>query len=102
MKIDNDMVDHIAALAYLSFEDEEKEQIRADLENILSFIEKLNELDTSNVEPLIYLSNSKELLRQDRPTQQLIRKDALLNAPVSDGEYFLVPKVIDDKTQRLQ
>ena len=96
------MVDRIAALAYLSFEDEEKEQIRADLEKILSFIEKLNELDTSNIEALIYLSNSNKLLREDRQAEQINRKDALLNAPDSDGEYFLVPKVIDDKTSRLQ
>ena len=102
MTIDNEMVDRIAALAYLSFEDEEKEQIRADLEKILSFIEKLNELDTSDVEPLIYLSDSNELLRQDHQTEQLSRQDALLNAPDSDGEYFLVPRVIDDKTHRLQ
>ncbi len=96
------MVDRIAALAYLSFEDEEKEQIRGDLEKILSFVEKLNELDTSDIEPLIYLSSSSKLLRPDLQTEQINRKDALLNAPDSDGEYFLVPKVIDDKTRRLQ
>ena len=102
MKIDNEMVDRIAALAYLRFKDEEKEQIRADLERILNFIEKLNELDTSDVEPLIYLSYSKKALREDGPVEQIDRSDALLNAPDSDGEYFLVPKVIDDKNRRLQ
>lgn len=102
MKIDNDIVDRIAALAYLSFEDEEKEQIRADLEKILSFVEKLNELDTSDTEPLIYLSDNSRLLREDRLEAHLDRKDALLNAPETDGEYFLVPKVIDDKSGKLQ
>jgi aspartyl-tRNA(Asn)/glutamyl-tRNA(Gln) amidotransferase subunit C len=102
MKIDNDMVNRIAALAYLSFEDEDREQIRADLEKILSFVEKLNELDTSDTEPLIYLSDSKKLLRKDRLSVHLNRKNALLNAPETDGEYFLVPKVIDDKSGTLQ
>ena len=102
MTIDNEMVDRIAALAYLSFQDEEKEQIRADLEKILSFVEKLNELDTTDVEPLVYLSHSNKLLREDSLTEYIDRSDALLNAPETDGEYFLVPKVIDEKSGKLQ
>jgi len=96
MKIDKEMVDRIAALAYLKFEDEEKEQIRKDLEKILGFVQKLNELDTSDVEPLIYLSDSTRVLREDTRPEQISRQEGLLNAPETDGEYFLVPKVIDD------
>lgn len=102
MLIDNEMIDRIAGLAYLKFEAKEKEEIRTDLEKILSFIEKLNELDTSNVEPLIYLSESSSLLREDREMPHTDRDQVMRNAPETDGEYFLVPKVIDDKSPGLQ
>ena len=102
MIIDNEMVDRIAALAYLRFGDEEKEQIRKDLEEILSFIEKLNELDTSDVEPLIFLSETSSPLREDRELPHVDRDQVMRNAPETDGEYFLVPKVIDDKSRGLQ
>ena len=73
-----------------------------DLEEILSFIEKLNELDTSDVEPLIFLSETSSPLREDRELPHVDRDQVMRNAPETDGEYFLVPKVIDDKSRGLQ
>jgi aspartyl-tRNA(Asn)/glutamyl-tRNA(Gln) amidotransferase subunit C len=94
MKIDDRMIDKIAGLAYLEFRDEEKEKIRKDLEQILTFVEKLKELDTDRVDPLIYLSDNPDVLREDRIIHSLNRDEALLNAPDKSDGFFRVPKVI--------
>jgi aspartyl-tRNA(Asn)/glutamyl-tRNA(Gln) amidotransferase subunit C len=94
MKIDDQMIDKIAGLAYLEFGEEEKEKIRQDLEQILTFVEKLRELDTENVEPLVYLSDKKDVLREDRMIPTITIEEALLNAPERSGGFFRVPKVI--------
>ena len=95
MKIDTETVDKIAHLARLEFENEEKEQISKDLNNMLGFIEKLNELDTNHVEPLIYMSDEVQVLREDIVTQLISQNDALKNSPKHDSDYFKVPKVIE-------
>ncbi len=95
MKIDTETVDKIAHLARLEFENEEKEQISKDLNNMLGFIEKLNELDTNHVEPLVYMSDEVQVLREDIVTQLISQNDALKNAPKHDSDYFKVPKVIE-------
>jgi len=94
MKIDDQITDKISRLAYLEFGEEEKEKIRQDLEQILTFVEKLRELDTENVEPLVYLSDKTDVLREDRMIQTLSTEEALLNAPEKSGRFFKVPKVI--------
>ena len=94
MKIDDQMIEKISRLAYLEFEEEEKEKIRQDLEQILTFVEKLKELDTENVEPLVYLSDKTDVLREDRMIPTLTTEEALLNAPEKSGPFFKVPKVI--------
>lgn len=95
MKIDNATVDKIAHLARLEFENEAKEQIKKDMNNMLGFIEKLNELDTSNVEPLIYMSDEVNVLREDDVKHEITQDEALRNAPNHDSDYFKVPKVIE-------
>ena len=95
MKIDDSMIEKIAGLAYLEFGDEEKEEIRQDLEQILTFVEKLKELDTENVEPLIYLSENKDVLREDKAVQSLSHDEAMRNAPETNGRFFKVPRVIN-------
>lgn len=95
MKIDNVTVDKIAHLARLEFENEAKEQIKKDMNNMLGFIEKLNELDTTNVEPLIYMSDEVNVLREDDVKHDISQDDALKNAPKHDSDYFKVPKVIE-------
>ena len=94
MKIDDQMIDKISGLAYLEFGEEEKEKIRQDLEKILTFVEKLRELDTENVEPLVYLSDKTDVLREDRMIPTISIEEALLNAPEKSGHFFKVPKVI--------
>jgi len=94
MKIDGQIIDKISRLAYLEFGEEEKDKIRQDLEQILTFVEKLREMDTENVEPLVYLSDKTDVLREDRMIPTLSTEEALLNAPEKSGRFFKVPKVI--------
>ena len=95
MKIDTETVDKIAHLARLEFKNESKAQIINDTNNMLSFIEKLNELDATNVEPLIYMSNEVNVLREDDVRHDISQQEALKNAPKKDSDYFKVPKVIE-------
>lgn len=93
MQIDDKTFNHIAYLARLEFSDSDKEAIKNDLSNIITWIEKLNELDTSNVEPLIYMSDEKNVLRKDEVVQTISHEEALSNAPKKDSDYIRVPKV---------
>ena len=97
MKIDNDIVDKIAHLARLEFEKEAKEEIIKDMNNMLAFVGKLDELDTSTTEPLIYMSDEVNVLREDEVKQEITQEEALKNAPKHDSDYFKVPKVIENK-----
>jgi aspartyl-tRNA(Asn)/glutamyl-tRNA(Gln) amidotransferase subunit C len=64
---------------------------------VIDFVEKLNELDTSGVEPLIFMTEEENVLREDavKPEEIIPKKEALMNAPVKDSDYFRVPKVVD-------
>ncbi len=62
---------------------------------MLDFVSKLNELDTSNVKPLIYMNDEKNILRSDEVRQEVTQKQALANAPKKDSDYFKVPKVVE-------
>lgn len=95
MKIDNETVDKIAHLARLEFENEAKQEIIKDMNNMLSFIDKLNELDTKNVEPLIYMSDEVNVLREDDVKHEITQDEALKNASKKDSDYFKVPKVLE-------
>lgn len=94
MAVDNNTVDKIAELAKLKFDDVSKEEIKADLNKMLDFVDKLNELDTKNVEPLIYMLDEEQVLRKDEVKGQVSQQEALKNAPDKDTDYFKVPKVI--------
>ena len=95
MKIDKSTVDKLADLARLEFEHEAKDEIIKDLNRMLSFVEKLNELDTTNVEPLIYMSDEVNVLREDDIKYEITQQEALKNAPKKDSDYFKVPKVMN-------
>lgn len=97
MRIDHKTVDEIAHLARLEFEAAAKDKIVADMNRMLSFVEKLNELDTKGVEPLIYMTDESNVLREDVVEDTISQKEALLNAPKKDSDYFKVAKVIDQK-----
>jgi aspartyl-tRNA(Asn)/glutamyl-tRNA(Gln) amidotransferase subunit C len=95
MKITDEIVDHIAHLARLKFEGESKDKIREDMERIVNFMEILQEVDTENVEPLIFMSNEVNRLREDEPKVTVSQDEALKNAPKKDSDYFRIPKVLD-------
>lgn len=95
MKITDEIVDHIAHLARLEFEGEAKEAIRQDLENIVSFMDVLRQVDTENVEPLIFMSDEINRLREDVAEMTLTQSEVLKNAPKKDSDYFRIPKVLD-------
>ena len=94
MEISDDLVDKLAMLSRLQFNDQEKTAIKSDLQKMIGFIDKLNELDTSGVEPLLHIGSNINILREDIVTQSCSREDALRNSPVTDPHYFKVPKVI--------
>lgn len=94
MKIDAHMVDNLAHLARLRFDDSEKESIRTDLESMVAFVEKLQAINTEGVEPLLHISDAANVLREDRVQGSVTRAEALLNSPVNDDTFFKVPKVI--------
>ena len=94
-KIDIKTVEEVAHLARLEFDEAGKAEILNDMNRMLAFVDKLNEMDTTNVEPLIYMTDERNVMREDEPKQTLTQKDALKNAPKKDSDYFKVPKVID-------
>lgn len=96
-KIDKELVDKIAHLARLEFENEAKDEIVKEMNNMLSFVETLNEIDTTGIEPLIYMSDEVNVIREDEISNQVTHKEALKNAPDHDSDYFRVPKFIDKK-----
>lgn len=95
MKVDDKMVDRISELSKLEFEGEQKETIKADLERMIQFIDQLNEIDTENVEPLIFMTEEVNHLRKDEVVMETTQEEALANAPSKDSDYFKVPKVIE-------
>lgn len=97
MTIDTKTVDEIAHLARLEFEAEAKTEIIKDMNNMLKFVEKLNELNTDNVQPLIYMTEESNVMREDEAKVTLTQQEALKNAPKHDSDYFKVSKVIDNK-----
>lgn len=97
MKIDVTTVDQVAHLARLEFDGAEKEGIINDMNRMLNFVEQLNELDTTNVEPLIYMTDETNVLRDDVAHVDISQHDALKNAPKKDSDYFKVPKMVEKK-----
>ncbi|MFZ5552335.1 MAG: Asp-tRNA(Asn)/Glu-tRNA(Gln) amidotransferase subunit GatC [Bacteroidota bacterium] len=95
MKINNETVDRIAELAKLEFEADAKNEICNDLNRIIGFIEKLDEIDTTSVAPLIFMNEEKNILREDIQQVSIKQDEALKNAPDKDSDYFKVPKVLN-------
>ena len=97
MQIDKDTVAKIAHLARLEVSEQESQELVGDMNKILDFMAKLNEVDTNNVEPLIYMTNEVNTLREDLVKKEITHEEALANAPEQDGKHFLVAKVIERK-----
>ena len=94
MEINEAMVDKLASLSKLEFNTVEKIELIADLQNMLIFVNQLQSLDTTNVEPLLYITENKNIMRVDEVNPEISRADALLNARLKDEQFFKVPKVI--------
>jgi aspartyl-tRNA(Asn)/glutamyl-tRNA(Gln) amidotransferase subunit C len=99
MKIDHKIVDEVAHLARLEFDATAKDEIVKDMNRMLSFVEKLNELDTTGIEPLIFMTDESNVLREDVVVETISQKEALLNAPKKDSDYFKIAKVIDQNRE---
>ena len=94
MKVNDALVDKLANLARLKFDGAEKESIKNDLQKMIQFVEKLNELDTTGVKPLLHMSNNINVLRADEVKGSITREAGLQNAAIHDEQFFKVPKVI--------
>ena len=97
MEVNDALIDRLAGLSKLSFDAEAKESMKADMTRMLDFVDKLNEIDTEGVEPLIFMSDEINVLREDDVEKSITQKDALKNAPQHDSDYFKVPKVVSKK-----
>lgn len=95
MSVTKKDVEYIANLSRLKFEDSELENFTHQLNDILSYMEKLNELDTENVEPLAHPIENTNVFREDVVKPSIDRELALKNAPDKTEEFFVVPKVIN-------
>ena len=94
MEVNDALIDNLSNLARLEFSAEEKAAIKKDLRRMIDFVEKLGELDTTGVEPLLHMSPVINALREDTLRGSISQEQALSNAPATDGTYFTVPKVI--------
>ena len=95
MAIPIDEVRRMAELSRIRFSDEAMNRMARELETILAYIRKLDELDTTHVEPMSHVHEYEAVVREDVVTERLTRDAALEGAPDTDGEYFYVPKVIE-------
>jgi len=95
MKVDHEALQKIAHLARLEVSPEEEADLLRSLNGVLTWMEQLNEVDTTGVEPLVHMSDETNVLRDDIVGNHLPREQALANAPQHDGQFFEVPKVME-------
>lgn len=88
-------INQVARLARLSLSEDEKNMFGLQLENILSYVDTLNGLDTTQVEPTSHVITISNVVREDVPVRSLSREEALLNAPDGTSEFYRVPKIIE-------
>jgi aspartyl-tRNA(Asn)/glutamyl-tRNA(Gln) amidotransferase subunit C len=94
MEVNDALVENLCKLACLEFDAAGKQEIKKDLQNMIGFVEKLNELDLRDADPLLYMGEEANVLREDIPENPLSRSEALANAPSADKTYFKVPQVV--------
>jgi len=94
MKVTNKLISDLAELAKLRFNKSENEKMKSDFKNMLDFIDKLSEVNTKNIEPLIYLSDEINSLREDNISIKLSKERALQNLTSSNSDYFTIPKIL--------
>ncbi len=94
MEVTDSMIDKLATLARLRFNEEEKESIKSDLQKMITFVQKMDEVDTTGVEPLQHMSGGSNVWREDQINGSCNQEDALKNASTHNDDFFLVPKII--------
>ena len=94
IKVDDKLIADLSRLAKLKFNEESSERMKSDLKTILGFVDRLSKLDTEGVDPLIYMSEEVNILRNDEISNEVSQQDALKNAPKKDTDYFKVPTVL--------
>lgn len=94
MKVDDQLVEHLAHLSRLEFDAASKTKMKSDFSKILGFVEKLEQVNTDDVTPLVYMSEETNVLRMDEVAGEVDQETALKNAPSKDTDYIRVPKVI--------
>ena len=95
MKINEELVDYISQLSRLKLPEEEKARMTGELEQIIAYMDTLNSLDTSGVEPMSHVFPVKNVMRADDVAPSFDRAELLKNAPATDGETFLVPRTVE-------
>ncbi len=95
MEINDELVDKLATLSRLEYDAEGKESVKKDLNQMIAFIEKINELDTENVEPLVHITNEVNVFRADKVEKLTTKEEALKNAPLKNSDYIKVSKVLN-------
>ncbi|MCU0395184.1 MAG: Asp-tRNA(Asn)/Glu-tRNA(Gln) amidotransferase subunit GatC [Chitinophagaceae bacterium] len=99
MDVNESLIDHLARLARLEFAPEEKAAMVNDMEKIIGFVEKLNELDTTGVDPVRYMGSQPDVYREDQSGGMVSPAEALQSAPHHNNDFFKVPKVIRKENQ---
>ena len=94
MEVNDSLVDKLAHLSRLEFNPAEKEEIKTDLQRMISFVDKLNELDLADTEPLLFMTEEVNVLREDVAEVSIEPGQAFKNAPEHDNRFFTVPKAI--------
>ncbi|HRK52587.1 MAG TPA: Asp-tRNA(Asn)/Glu-tRNA(Gln) amidotransferase subunit GatC [Cyclobacteriaceae bacterium] len=95
MKIDKETLSKMAHLARLEIDEKDAPKMLEDMSKMVSFVEKLNEVDTEGIEPLTTMSHEVNALREDVVKNQLSKEEVLKNAPKKDSDFFRVPKVLE-------
>jgi aspartyl-tRNA(Asn)/glutamyl-tRNA(Gln) amidotransferase subunit C len=94
MEVTSELIDNLANLARLQFNEAEKKELANDLQRMIAFVEKLQEVDTTGTEPLLHMTDSMNMYREDEVKGSMQKETALANAPSASNDYFKVPKVI--------
>ena len=94
IKVDDKLIANLSRLAKLKFDEESSKRMKSDLKTILGFVDRISEVDTEGIEPLVYMSEEVNVLRADEISNIVSQENALKNAPQKDSDYFKVPTVL--------